>query len=355
VARLGGDEFTVLLPEIADPGNAEAIAAKILSALKQPYRLAEREVSVTGSIGISLYPEHGEEPDALMKRADAAMYHVKEDGRAGQCLFRGDFVSRPAGTQELAGELQRALDKGEIAVWYQPQVSLETHKVVALEALARWRHPQRGSLAAADFLALAEESDLIVQIGAYVLRRACHQGAEWVEAGLEEVRIAVNLSPRQFADPDLVHTVRDALLRSGLAADRLELELSESLALQDMEESLRTARALAALGVRIAITDFGTAIYNGGQDLSALRVSTLKIAHALVRDIGIAPWPATTVARLIEARRVSGARIVALGVERPEQIERLREALCTDVQGHLVSRALSPEEVPALAGRLFAL
>jgi diguanylate cyclase (GGDEF)-like protein/PAS domain S-box-containing protein len=353
VARLGGDEFTVLLPQIAEPANAQAVAEKVLEGLRQPFRLAGRELHVTSSIGISLYPEHGGDAETLMKKADAAMYHVKDQGRAGHCLFTESIAARPARWLQLDGDLRRALERDEIRVCYQPQVSLADGSVVGVEALARWHHPRLGVIPSAEFLPLAEESGLILEIGGHVLRGACAQGARWLAAGVGPLVIGVNLSHRQFHDGGLVALVRDALAGSGLPPERLELEVSESLARHDVAHTVRVMEALAALGTRLAIGEFGAAMYAAAHDLGAMPVGTVKLDRALVRDLGRDEGRAAALAGLVDLARAHRLRVVALGVERPDQLGRLKDLDCASAQGHLFSRAVEAEEIPALAGRRF--
>lgn len=348
VARFGGDEFTVLLPEIKEPKNAEAIAAKILEVTRQPYRLGNKDLFVTTSIGVSLYPDHGKDAETLMKNADTAMYHIKEQGRAGYCFYNTELSARSIRHLQLETEIHKALRLGEFSVLYQPQVNIETGRAAGVEALLRWNHPQLGQIPAAEFLGLAEETGLIIPIGEWVLKTACAQAAAWLKQGLGLSTLSVNLSPRQFHHDKLVETVGAALTSSGFPADGLELDIVEGLAMQDVERTIGILQALSALGIRLAITEFGMGFHSSVSDLKRMPVNTIKIDRAFVRDLNDNPENFGIVAGLVNMTRDPGLKVVAVGVESREQLEQLRVLRCDNAQGRFFSTPLPAEGIQAL-------
>ncbi len=345
VARLGGDEFTLLLPQIDKPEDAALVAAKILEALRQPFHLGGKDLFVTPSIGISVFPEDGDDADTLIKRADSAMYYVKERGRANFYLYTDELETQPTQRLEMESQLYSALERREFIVYYQPQLDLASGQVYGAEALIRWRHPIMGLVPPSDFIPLSEETGLIVPIGAWVLQTACMQAKNWIKGGMSpDLLIAVNLSPRQFHRIDIVKLVKDALDYSGLEPKNLELEITESLAMQDVEYSVRTLHALAELGVQLAIDDFGTG-YSSLNYLKKMPVNTLKIDRSFVHDITIDQDDAAIVSAVISMAHSLGLTVIAEGVETPEQLNVLKVLGCDRVQGYLFSRPLPPEEV----------
>ena len=334
VGRLGGDEFIVLLP-FGNLQAASSVANKLIGALAKPFRIEGMELTVTSSIGISLYPRDGDSYDALLRAADAAMYRAKEGGR--NTFF--DFV--PAMNEvalkrlTLTNELRQALPRGELQLHYQPQVSLREERLIGVEALLRWQHPEWGMVAPADFIPVAEEAGLIESIGAWVIDEACRQAVSWDRLGLGEISMSVNCSARQFLDPQaLLDTVRGALHRSGLAPRRLELEITESQIVQDIGKTQWLLEAFRALGVRIAVDDFGTG-YSSLYYLKRLPIDKLKIDRSFVQDLVDNPDDRTIAATVATLGHSLGLKVIAEGVESAEQLRILETMQCDEGQGYL--------------------
>jgi diguanylate cyclase (GGDEF)-like protein len=343
VARLGGDEFTLLLPGVQGPAEAERVALKVLDTLREPYRLEGRELFVTASMGISLYPDDGEDADTLVRNADAAMYRAKEQGRDSHRLYAPPMNEMATERLALENALRRALANDELVLHYQPVVEIGTGRLHGVEALLRWRHPEKGLLWPSDFLALAEATGLIVPIGPWVLRTACAQARDWHAQDLRELRVAVNLSARQFQQPDLAEHVRRALRETALPPHCLELEITETNAMQNTEATLRTFAELKALGVRISIDDFGIG-YSSLGTLKRLPIDTIKIDRSFIRDITTDPDDAAIVTAVIAMAHTLKLRVVAEGVDTEEQLTFLRGYGCDLMQGHLFGPAAPAEE-----------
>jgi len=285
LARLGGDEFVLLLPAAMPDGALGALTARIAERIAEPVRLAGREVSVTCSVGYSVFPQDGADADTLLKRADAAMFRAKENGGNQVRCYAPEIGARVSERLELEAQLKQALARGEFELHYQPQVALASGRIVGVEALVRWRHPVRGLVPPLHFIPLAEETGLIEPIGEWVLRTACRQAVAWERAGLPPLRMSVNLSARQFLSPGLESAVVSALDDAGLAPERLELELTESVSMKQPEETIRIVTALEARGIAIAIDDFGT----GYSNLAYLRrfpVHRIKLDRSFVSELG---------------------------------------------------------------------
>ena len=347
VARLGGDEFTVLLPEIDGPKSAEAVAAKILEVTRKPYTLGSRELFVTSSVGIAIFPEHGQDAETLMKHADAAMYHIKEQGRAGASLYDPNMGARVQRKQELETDFHRAVENNELRVLYQPQLAIASGEVTGVEALLRWQHPRLGLLPAREFLAVAEESGLIIAAGEWALRTACTQGAQWEAAGVP-LPVTVNLSRRQFFNDRLLAMVRSALADSGLSPGLLELEIVESEAMQDVERTIAVLESLSRLGVTLAIAEFGMGFHSAANDLKRMPIQAIKIDRALVRDLARDPDSFETVSMMAGVRRQARVKVVAVGVESREQLEILQTMRCDSAQGRFLGPAMDAEQVDAM-------
>ncbi|HWS71086.1 MAG TPA: EAL domain-containing protein, partial [Thermoanaerobaculia bacterium] len=284
VARVGGDEFTIVLQELGDRSDAALVAQKVLKTIAEPVEVAEHKLYVTASIGITIFPEDGQDAEALLKNADNAMYRAKSQGRN---MFQMATQELNRSTEErmtLESGLHRALEEQQFVLHYQPQVDVRTMQIVGMEALLRWQHPERGLIAPGGFIPVAEERGLIVEIGEWVLRTACAEAVRLREAGFPQLRVAVNLSARQFREAALVEMVRSALADSGLDARCLELEITESVAMENVQLTLQVLTSLRALGIAIAIDDFGT----GHSSLSYLKrfpIDTLKIDRSFVEDL----------------------------------------------------------------------
>lgn len=349
LVRLGGDEFVLIVS--APRRNGKGVAAR-LEAVRQtiaaPVTLEGRTVQVSCSMGVALYPEHGRTPTELLANADLAMYRAKEIGRDALHFFSNDMAVSAHEKLRQQEELRRAIARDEFVLHYQPQVDLRTGNVFAVEALIRWNHPERGLLPPGEFIPFAEESGLIGQIGDWTLRAACRQNKAWQDAGLPRLVVSVNVSARQFQEIDWVERVRSALSDSGLDARYLELELTESLIMADVQQAVALMYRLEALGVHLAIDDFGT----GYSSLSALKrfpVGRLKIDRSFVQDLPADADDAAIARAVISLAHTLQLRVIAEGVETREQLEFLREAGCNEIQGFYIGR---PVEAAAIEARL---
>ncbi|KQV36927.1 EAL domain-containing protein [Massilia sp. Root335] len=344
VARTGGDEFVLVLPGRENESEAAATVRAVLEALAHPLELSGQDLVLTGSAGLAAYPADGSDAATLIQHAEVAMYRSKELGRNMVQFYMPTMNARARERLALEGALRSALTHDEFELYYQPQVDLVSGAVVGLEALIRWRHPSMGMVRPDRFINLAEETGLIVPIGAWVLRTACRQSRAWQHAGLGPLRIAVNLSARQFAEPNLVREIARVLEETGLSAACLEVEITESLVMGDVESAIRTMRELKQMGVLLSIDDFGT----GYSSLSYLRrfpVDVLKIDRSFVRDIPFDEDDAAMVAAIIQLARGLRMRVIAEGVETEAQLDYLRRRGCDEVQGHVYAQAASGPDV----------
>jgi diguanylate cyclase (GGDEF)-like protein/PAS domain S-box-containing protein len=347
VSRQGGDEFVVLLSEIERAEDAALSAEKMLLALAAPHSIAEKELHITASIGISIYPDDGQDAETLIKCADSAMYHAKDKGRNNYQFFTEDMNVRALERHFLEGSLRRALKRREFVLHYQPKVNLETGEIVGVEALIRWRHPERGLIPPAMFVPIAEDCGLIVPIGRWVLHEACRQVQTWIDAGLPAMPVAVNISAVEFQSEGFLEGVRAILRETRLNPRYLELELTESVLMQNADATAPALIALKALGVRLAIDDFGT----GYSSLSYLRqfpIDTLKIDQSFVREITAGSRDDTIVSAVISMGKTLNQRIVAEGIETEEQLAFLQHQHCGEGQGYHFSRPVSAEEFVTL-------
>jgi len=342
ICRIGGDEFVVVLPEVKRTSDVAQVAQKVIEQLSRAVTIEGRELIVTPSIGIAVFPEDGREAEALIRNADAAMYHAKELGRANYQFFTAQMNEAASRRIALESELRRALGKGELRVFYQP-IARASGKVAGYEALVRWEHPARGLVLPADFIQLAEDTGLILRIGDWVMREACR----WAAQGGSErgAQVAVNLSPRQFADPNLPAAVGRALKESGLEPQRLELEITESLAMQETDATLAMLEKLKGLGVTISIDDFGTG-YSSLAYLKRFPVDKVKIDRSFVADVPGDEDQVAIVSAIVALAHALEIRVVAEGVETEEQLEFLKSCRCDFMQGYLIGR---PAEEPGEA------
>ncbi len=342
VARLGGDEFTILLTDLADAGVAERVAARLLEVLRAPIACGGQEVFVTASIGVALFPQHGDDVETLVRKADIAMYAVKDAGRNGWQVFDDAMNTATAERWRLETALHRALERKELVLHYQPKVDAVEGRIVGAEALMRWR---RGDdlVAPAEFIALAEETGLIVPITEWAIAEVCRQIAAWRAAGVAAVPVSINISSRHVQRADLVAPVRRALAVSGLPARMIELELTETVLMHNLATALPLLQALKQLGVSISIDDFGTG-YSSLAYLKRLPIDTLKIDRSFVRELEASGDNAAIVAAIIAMSRSLNLRVVAEGVETSEQMTRLVAEGCRLMQGWLFARALPADE-----------
>lgn len=352
LARLGGDEFVVVLPELRDLQDAAIVAQKILMALEAPFAVEGHELFSRASIGISLYPTDADSADALLANADVAMYHAKRLGKNNYQFFASEMARLAHKRLQLESRLCRALERGELVLHYQPQVELESRRIVGMEALLRWNNPELGWVLPGDFIPLAEEIGLIVEIGAFVLQTALSQAKAWQEAGFP-IRMAVNLSARQFQQNGLVETVLASLRQNGLAPSVLELEITETVLLQDTGNVLDVLTRLSSEGVRFSMDDFGTG-YSSLSYLKKFPIGVLKIDRSFVRDIPNDENDVAIVSAILAMASQLNLETVAEGIETAEQLETLRERGCRYGQGYFFSQPLSSAETTALLQRNLA-
>ena len=333
VARLGGDEFTLILTTLSSAEDAAVVAQKVLDALQEPFHLSGRAVHVGASIGITTYPEDGADVENLVKHADTAMYHAKHLGKNRYHFFTRELNRRVLEQLHLEADLRRALDAGEISLAYQSRVHLTSGRMTSVEALARWEHPGRGPISPAVFIPLAERSGLIHKLGRIVLVQACRQAKRWQLAG-KPVRVAVNLSVKQLQQPGLAAEVAAVLTETGLEARWLELEVTESAAMTDVETNIETLTELRNMGVYLSVDDFGTA-YSSLNYLKRLPINSLKIDQSFVRDIGTNAADAAIVRAVVALGKSMNFTLIAEGVETEDQLVFLRDLACDEAQGYL--------------------
>jgi predicted signal transduction protein with EAL and GGDEF domain len=345
IARLGGDEFTVVLSDIEQLGAVESVAKRILRRLSQPIPLQSHNPVVTPSIGIAIYPDDGSDPDALVRNADTAMYAAKAEGRACYRFYNEEMNARAVEHLKLEEELRDGIADNQLELRYQPQVDTRTGRVVSMEALVRWKHPEKGMVSPAEFIPVAERTGLIVELGDWVLAEAARHCAFWDERGLPEFRICLNLSPLQFNQPDLAKNVGAFLEKSGLAAERLELELTESAIMTDAETNIAKLADLKKLGLALAVDDFGTG-YSSLNYLKRFPIDTLKIDQSFVADLSSPDGEAIVDAILALARTLK-LQVIAEGVETEDQLRYLVARECDLLQGYYLARPLYPDDVPA--------
>lgn len=348
VARLGGDEFVILLTDVPQPGDVDRVAEKILSALSRPIEVDGRDVFVTASIGVSLYPRDGDHGEILLRYADMAMYRVKEHGRNSVRQFIPEMGSTAISRLDMEAAMRRGLERGEFVLHYQPKIDIQTQRVVGAEALVRWQHPQIGLIHPIEFIRLAEETGLILPLGEWVIAEACRQQVMWRTQGLPPLKIAINMSARQFRQDDLTDRIAAIFTSTGVNPKLIILELTESMVMQDVDSTLLSLRALKELGVSLSLDDFGT----GYSSLSYLRrfpIDELKIDRTFINDIHTNPDDAAIAGAIIAMARSLGLSVVAEGVENKEQADLLSTMGCSEVQGYHYARPLT---VAAFASRL---
>jgi diguanylate cyclase (GGDEF)-like protein/PAS domain S-box-containing protein len=344
LSRFGGDEFTLLLPEVRTRDDVVVIATKILDRLGGPFVIDGLELFVGASIGVAMYPEAGESEEALIQNADIAMYHVKGRGKNGYQFFSEEMNHKYSTRLSMERELRNGLTQEELVVYYQPQVALKTGEIVGVEALVRWRHPERGLVEPGDFLPMAEETGLITQIDTFVQRRACTDVAGWERAGLGSIRLSVNLSAPQIEQEDFVDNFVADMAAAGLDPSRVKLEITENILMQDMEVVIPKLKQLRQLGVRIAIDDFGTG-YSSLSYLQQFPIHTLKIDRSFVGDIRADHGDASIVNAIVAMARGLNLDLIAEGVENRTQLRYLRSQGCSEVQGFIFSDPVPADQV----------
>jgi diguanylate cyclase (GGDEF)-like protein/PAS domain S-box-containing protein len=337
VSRQGGDEFVILLSEISHPEDAATSAKKIILSLNEPHSIGGHDLDIAGSIGISVYPEDGEDAETLIKNADTAMYHAKESGRNNFQFFKPEMNRRAEERQSLEGCMRHALERQEFLLHYQPKVNLFTGQITGAEALIRWRHPERGLVSPAQFVPIAEDCGMILPIGRWVLREACKQAREWQDAGLPLKRVSVNVSAIEFRAKTFLEEVRATLRESGLEACCLDLELTEGVLMHNAKSTASVLQELKRMGVHLAVDDFGT----GYSSLSYLRqfpIDVLKIDQSFVHQISDDPNDSAIVRAIIDMGKNLKKRVIAEGIETQEQLAHLQAWHCAEGQGYLFSR-----------------
>ena len=340
IARLGGDEFTVLLPKIRHIKDAENIARRILDSMELCIHLSGHEFVVTPSIGIAIFPDHGEDVESLLKNCDAAMYCVKHAGKNGYELFVNSMNVVVKRRLEMETCLRRAMDDNELSINYQPQVDIQTGRIIGVEALLRWNSAELGMVSPDEFIPVAEETGLISPIGEWVLREACRQVKKWQDDGLPEIRVAVNLSVRQFAKQSIDKLVSQVLLETGLPVHCLELEITENMLMDDVDGAVDTLHKLKALGVYLAIDDFGTG-YSSLSYLKRFPIDKLKVDRSFITHVTTDSGDASVTQAIIAMAHSLGLTVTAEGVEEVSQLEFLRQNNCEEVQGYYFSRPLT--------------
>ena len=348
VSRLGGDKFTILAASLPTSRDAEAVVEKVLRTVSQPFLVDGHELYMTGSIGIAIYPEDGEDFDSLLRKADIAMYRAKDLGRNTHVFCAQARSDEVVDQMTIENDLRRALERDEFRLHFQPQIDSLTGSIVGVEALIRWNHPTRGLVQPNDFIPVAERSRLIVAIGEWVLRESCSHAAKW-QALRPSLRVSVNLAPRQFHEKDFDKTVASILHESGLRPDLLELEITEGAAMQNPDQALDTLKTLKKMGVRISIDDFGTG-YSSLAYLSRFPIDSLKIDQGFVRDIGTAGTGAAIIAAVIALAHQLNLTVVAEGVETEVQHSFLKDHACEQMQGFLFSHPITATKLQILLG-----
>lgn len=341
LARMGGDEFSLLLPQISSAEAVAGVTDKVLGALSKPFHIGPRELFATVSIGVSLYPGDGETGDSLIKHADIALYHAKTCGRGNCQLFHAGMNVPLSNRLSLENDLRHALERNQLVAYYQPQVDLQDGHIVGFECLIRWQHPVRGLVSPAEFIPLAEEIGMIGAIGDWMLNSACHQLKSWKTQGLPQVRLAINISPRQMEHPAFVEHIFDALLEHGLTPGALEVEITESLIMKDVERTVEKLKRLSAGGIKIAIDDFGTG-YSSLNYLKKFPIHTIKIDQSFIADIE-RDGDTSIVTAIIAMAKGLHLNLIAEGVETENQLAFLRKMACDEMQGFLFSEPLTAQ------------
>ena len=340
IARLGGDEFAIIMTQMQQPTDAAALARRVRESIIRPFQIEGHQIISDISIGISVAPLDGTEPDRLLKNADMALYGAKDDGRGTYRFFEAEMDTRMKVRRELEMDLRKALTNNEFELHYQPLVNLESNEISAFEGLLRWNHPTRGMISPAEFIPIAEETGLIIPIGEWVLKTACAETANWPD----HVKVAVNLSPVQLKSRGLVTSVKTALAESGVPANRLQLEITETLLMQNTFATLATLHELRKLGVQIAMDDFGTG-YSSLSYLRSFPFDKIKIDQSFIQDLSNGAEPFAIVHAVAGLAKCLNMTSTAEGVETQLQLEALQRIGCTEMQGYLFSRAKPAKEV----------
>ncbi|MFT7244149.1 MAG: diguanylate cyclase (GGDEF)-like protein/PAS domain S-box-containing protein [Candidatus Azotimanducaceae bacterium] len=351
LARFGGDEFALILPQITRAEDAGTIAEKILGELKDPFKLDEHELHVSGSIGIAVYPEAGSTMESLIKSADMAMYCVKDRGKNGYEFYTESMNEISTSRLTIERDLRKALANDQLRVCYQPQVNATTEKIVGFEALVRWQHAENGLIFPDEFIPVAEETGLIVDVGNFVLETACRDLAVWRSDGVEQIRVSINFSALQVEQDDFIERIVDTLRRHNLPGDCLEVEITESIIMNDMSQVVQKLRKLTSLGIKIAIDDFGTG-YSSLSYLQQFPINTLKIDKSFVGSINVNQGATSIVDAIVAMAHGLKLNLIAEGVETEPQLEYLKSLGCAEIQGWLFGKAESAEMTSEMLDRI---
>jgi diguanylate cyclase (GGDEF)-like protein/PAS domain S-box-containing protein len=344
VARFGGDEFTIILGNLDDSHDAEMVTSKILASLQKPFSIEGHELFALGSVGISFFPEHGDDIDSLIKKADVAMYEAKAQGGDRYVIYDPAMDEHSHKRLLLENSLRKALTRNEFRLVYQPKVDIVTGHITAMEALLRWEHPEFGLIKPDEFIPLAEETGLILAIGEWVLEHACRQNMEWQSMGMPAMRIAVNISGYQLQQPDFIERLETVVKSTGMSFESLELEITESVIMQNPDFTIQVLNEVQSRGIHISVDDFGTG-YSSLAHLKRFSVNTLKIDKSFVRDVESSQTDAAITTAIIAMGNSLNLRVIAEGVETEGQFNFLQDAMCDEIQGYLVSRPLSADKV----------
>jgi diguanylate cyclase (GGDEF)-like protein len=356
LARFGGDEFAVLLADIAQPDEAARVSRRLMEAFKRPFRIDERETFLSPSIGIATFPADAQSADELLRNAESALFHAKEQGRNNFQFYAPAMNTRALERLTLETQLRRALDREEFVLHYQPQIDLRSGLITGVEALVRWQHPELGLVPPGQFIPIAEASGLIIPLGDWVMRRACRDAAVWMAEGLPVPVVSVNVSGHGFQQPNFYDSVLDAVMDAGLKPSHLALELTESVLMRDVEATAAMLRRLSHIGVQLAVDDFGTG-YSSLAYLKRFPLNTIKIDRSFIKDLALDPEDASIVIAIIQMAHGLCLSVVAEGVETEDQLAFLRGRECDYVQGYFYSRAEPPgriAEMQRTGGRMTA-
>jgi len=343
LARLGGDEFTLLLPAVESKQDAELIAQKIIKCLTQPFKIDDNELFVSASIGISHFPEDGDSIESLIKHADIAMYSVKGNGKNSYEFYNNTMMSAYSNHLSLENDLHRALDHEQFEIYYQPQINTETHEIFAMEALVRWHHPERGLITPGEFIELAEETRLVIQLGNWVLKTACAELKNWRDMGLNNIRLAVNVSAVQLEQTNFVEYILNILQSNNIPGEFLEIEITENTLMHDTDIGVLKLRELSNYGIKIAIDDFGTG-YSSLNYLKQLPIDTLKIDQSFIRDMSNNEEDSSIIKAIIAMAKGLNLNIISEGVETLEQSDKLQRWHCKNMQGFFFSQPIPGKE-----------
>jgi diguanylate cyclase (GGDEF)-like protein len=347
VARLGGDEFTVVLESLSHVDEVFLVAQKICDMFASPFQLDTQQIFVTASIGITVFPFDDTDAENLLKNADIAMYRAKENGGNTYAFYEPHMDAHATEWLTLENDLRHALERNEFFLCYQPRVDISTGQILSAEALLRWQHPDHGLVSPAEFIPLLEETGLIVPIGEWVIKTACQQSLDWQSRGLPPLRIAVNISPRQFRQNNLIDLLTETLKTTKLDPNALELEITESMLIENVDVAAETLSAAHDLGIHVSVDDFGTG-YSSLSYLKRFRISTLKIDRSFVKDITTDPDDAAIASAIVALAQSLDLNVTAEGVETQEQLAFIRQLGCDEAQGYLFSKPLHTRDFEKL-------